>query len=59
MTCAYCNEGPVICEESHGGTSGRFREEWECQHCGAAGTVKGVAEQPESEWTKTGMVFES
>jgi len=59
MSCGECGSDlvkPVDVDEPQ--DEGRFMEKWECQYCGATGTVSGREEQPPSEWNKYGGAFE-
>lgn len=58
MTCEQCGSAAVgIVDETGGTESGRFVEEYECDHCGARGRISGDAAAPAHEWSRTGPVF--
>jgi hypothetical protein len=46
-----------VIESTGGITEGHFTEHYKCP-CGATGTVTGRAEQPASEWNRSGEVFQ-
>lgn len=47
---------PVHVDEAK--DTGTFREEHECNHCGAKLFVEGREEQPSHEWTRYGSAIE-
>jgi DNA-directed RNA polymerase subunit RPC12/RpoP len=56
--CARCGQPAVRVVDDEGGhESGPFWEDYECQHCGSTGTIRGDASDPPHEWTRTGGVF--
>lgn len=59
MTCSMCGSAAVgIVEQSGGTDGGRFAEHYECDSCGATGTIRGESSAPAAEWTRTGAVFQ-
>ena len=46
-----------IVDQSGGTKEGSFVEHYECQLCGARGTIKGQAGDPPQQWQRTGPVF--
>ena len=52
-----CDHNAAQVVDSSGGIeSGKFVEKYKCE-CGATGTIRGNAEDPASEWVRTGEVF--
>jgi len=57
MACNACG-GPTKCVETTGGIeSGHFYERYECQQCGATGSVQGESSNP-TGWSYNGCVAE-
>jgi hypothetical protein len=56
MTCDYCGAPTTMNDSTGGTTEGSFEEEYECVN-GHKGWVRGKAEEPARNWTRTGMVF--
>lgn len=57
MATTQCNHDKAELVESSGGVKeGTFTERYKCP-CGATGTIRGDAEAPATEWTRTGRVF--
>lgn len=57
-TCGNCGSTEIRCVDSEGAVmSGPFTEEYECQQCGATGTISGRAEDTGDEWERSGEVF--
>lgn len=58
MTCGSCGSSAVELTENTGGTtSGRFSERYECETCGATGSISGEASAPPADWRRSGRVF--
>jgi len=58
MSCQKCNAPTVVpVDVDEPSDEGYFMEKWECETCGATGTVSGREEQPPSEWNKYGACF--
>lgn len=59
MSCANCGSPEVYCVDSKGGTErdAHFEELYECNHCGARGTVRGKNGVSPQKWSRVGSVF--
>jgi len=53
-----CDHSAARVVDSEGGiTEGEFVEHYECPNCGGTGTIRGRAEEPAKNWSRTGEIF--
>jgi len=58
MACSKCGQGLVVCiEATEPNETGSFKENYECNVCGAKGFIRGREEQPPKKWQKFGEAF--